>query len=122
MPIIESSYIIINENYKRGIVLDEYNGVYSIIEAHEGKDERIWPAWGFRQLKTKQAAEKAIPWKIELGDVYEAMKNLNLIIASLKNIADGKAPAKSKQQRGPARPPGKSQFQEDPEDNDGIPF
>ncbi len=39
---------------------------------NEGKDGRMWKKWGHAQLKDKKVAEKAIPWKISIGQAVDA--------------------------------------------------
>jgi len=80
--IIEGSYIETNEQYKTGIAIEEYNGVYGIVACQEGKDGKIYSRWGFPE-KNKEPSAKAIPWKITLGDGEEAVKRLTMLRAVL---------------------------------------
>lgn len=110
MAIIEASWIQIDAQYHRGLVLDDYNGKISIAEATEGKDGEVNVRWGFPQGKERKPIEKSIPWKITIGeDAGDAIDTLKRLIAVL-------------QKDQPKQPAGESQFQGEPEDSDSIPF
>lgn len=109
MAIIDKSYIEIDAQYHRGLVLDEYNGKISIVEATEGTDGEIYSKWGFPQKKDHKPSEKGIPWKVTIGlDVGDAIDTLKRLLTVLE--------------KDQPKPAGESQFQGEPEDSDSIPF
>ena len=36
-----------------GILMEEYKGTYSLIQATEGEGDKVWPRWCYPQLKGK---------------------------------------------------------------------
>jgi hypothetical protein len=91
--IYDDKFIVTNQQYNSGIMLDEYNGVYSLSGARLGQDrdgnEKVWQDWGFRQTKDKKPMEKAMPWKITIGTKDEAIQNLKDILSLLGAEYDG---------------------------------
>ena len=76
--------IIDYENkYNEGIILDEYNGEYSLVVGQKGDDGNVYKRWAFPQIK-REAAKKAIPWAIRLGDAKAAISRLEKIIDELR--------------------------------------
>ena len=85
------SDIIFKENegseYGEGIILDEYDGEWSLINANRGQNEVVYKKWCFPQKRGKNAgaADKAIPWKITLGkDKAQAIETLTWFLNVLK--------------------------------------
>jgi len=76
--------------YNEGIMLDEYQGVLSIVNAQEGKDGKVYPRWIFPQGKDRKPAEKAdgslisVPWKITLGEPHVALAKLKTLISMIE--------------------------------------
>lgn len=64
----ESKFFIENPDseYGNGILLDEKNGVYSLIAARKGKDGQVYMDWGYPQTKdgSKKPQKTGIPWKL----------------------------------------------------------
>ena len=79
-----------NDNYNQGIVLEEYNGVLSLVASGKGagSESTVYKKWGFPQKKDKQPADKAIPWKIRLGNDREAVAMLKFFLSQLTNIPE----------------------------------
>lgn len=84
---IESTYVETNEKYHRGLALDDYNGVWSIVGANKGADGKTYLLWVFPQVKDRKPSEKSVPLKIELGDQHDAIKRLEAMLAFLKGKA-----------------------------------
>jgi hypothetical protein len=67
-----------------GVVLDQYNGKFSLVKVKVGKDEKTWwPQWVFEQRwrdGKKEVSEKSYPHKLELGDQAEAIEILTLLL------------------------------------------
>jgi hypothetical protein len=85
---LEETYIQTDDQYSQGIVLDEYNGKLSLCSANEGKDGKIYLQWAFLQNKDKQPRPKAIPWKITLGDISQAVHILETYLAVVNKMID----------------------------------
>ena len=89
--------IITNEQYRSGFVLEEYNGVYSLVNAYRKKDGETEMKWAYIEKREKNEATdkwegkpgKKIPWKIELGTRDEAIANLRRVLAELGAEPDG---------------------------------
>jgi hypothetical protein len=78
------NFIMINQQYDSGILLEEYKGKYSLTSAYIGKDGQAQMKWCFRQEKDKDSHEnkpgKSIPIKLELGTKEEAVKHLTALL------------------------------------------
>ena len=79
-------FIVTDEQNNRGIALEEYNGKLSLTKGNIGRDGNQYFEWGYPQ-RDRAPQEKAIPWKIILGDKQEAIEVLNRILSVL---LDGK--------------------------------
>ena len=65
------------DQYNKGILLQEYNGTFYLVSAHGGNDGKIYADWCFPQGRDRKASEKALPWKIKIGENQdEAFKTL----------------------------------------------
>jgi len=84
-------FIKTNQEYGRGVQLDEYNGVFSLIAAREGTDGKIYKEWAFPQDKDRRPRDKAIPVKVDLGDKDQAIEALLVFLREL-GWAGGEAP------------------------------
>ncbi len=74
-----------DKQYGNGIMLEEYNGVYSLVRAAKSQNGgTVWKKWGFPQDKDRKPIEKGIPWKIELGDAIQAPKVLEYFLEQLR--------------------------------------
>ena len=103
----DQNFIMTNEQYQSGYLVDEYNGKYSLINAYIGKDGEVKKKWIYT-IKN-DAADKMLPWKIELGTKADAMNILNGIARLLNAEPDG-----------PEEIPQHSN--DNPQEFDGIPF
>ena len=56
-----------NDKYRRGIMLDEYNGTWSLVSAQEAENGTVYKEW-CHPSRDKKPIEKSLPWKIKLGD------------------------------------------------------
>ena len=68
-----------------GIVFQEYNGKFELVRANKSQKSEgtLYLKWGFPQGKNQAPAEKAIPWKIELGNAEDAVKALQFFLRQL---------------------------------------
>ena len=83
---IEESIVITEEKYGRGIALDEYQGGYSLVSMHQGKDGNNYLDWIFPQDKDRKPRDKSLPWKIGLGNKQQAIQRLQMMIAVLVDM------------------------------------
>lgn len=95
--------------YGSGILLNEYNNEFSLVAANQ-KDDQTFMEWVFPQKKdgSKTPIDKALPWKIKLGNKEESVKILKFFIDVLEDKANALKP--------PDYPDGL------PETEDDIPF
>lgn len=80
----ERSFVIIDDKYRRGFGIDEYDGIVALCECNYGSDDKIYAKWGFPQNKNRQPIAKAIPWKITLGYRRQAIDRLQQLIDYLE--------------------------------------
>ena len=72
-----------NDNYGGGILLDEYNGTYSLVNAKQTETGEVYKEWCFPAYK-KKPKEKSLPWKLTIGDSpEEAIETLRYFIELL---------------------------------------
>ena len=75
-------FVIIDEQWRNGVALEEYGGKFSLVRAYQDRDDGVRLKWGYGQ-KDKAPMEKAIPWKVELGDRDTAVSVLNRFLIEL---------------------------------------
>jgi hypothetical protein len=68
-----------HSEYGDGVILNEYNGTFSIVAAKKGKDGKPYMQWGFPQGKDRLPREKPLPIKINLGDRNAATATLKAL-------------------------------------------
>ena len=74
-----------DSQYGEGVILDEYNGTFSLVLGNKGKDDKVYKKWGYPQGKDRGPIDKSLPWKIPLGDsISEAMETLTWAAKALK--------------------------------------
>ena len=76
-------FVITDEQWKNGVALEEYGGKFSLVRAYEGNDGATYVKWGYGQ-KNKAPMEKAMPWKVELGDKEQAASILQRFLIELE--------------------------------------
>lgn len=90
-----------SSQYGDAIILDEYNGNYSLMAGRQDKNDpkKIWSDWAFPQDKDRQPREKAVPVKVNLGsDKQVAADFLRQLADTLDGDSSGmkqSAPAQS---------------------------
>ena len=79
-----------DSKYNEGIMLEEYNGILSLVYAQKSKEDdgKVYKRWCFPQDKDLQPREKAIPWKVRLGKREQAVKTLKYFLDQLVNTED----------------------------------
>lgn len=82
--------------YDEVLLLDKYNDEYGIVLAQESRDGSVYKRWCYpqrrdRQKKDNVPAEKAIPWRVRLGDRKQALTILKGMVAALEGHADNLA-------------------------------
>jgi hypothetical protein len=78
-----------DSEYHEGVLLDQYNGTYSLIAAQKGKTGEIYLRWCFPQDKDRKPREKSVPWQVRLGNQEQALKTLRYFVALLGGEPDG---------------------------------
>ena len=70
--------------YGEGIILDNYNGVISLVAARK-RDDNVYMDWCYPQAKdgSRKPIEKSLPWKITFGDREAAIKALRFFLVEL---------------------------------------
>lgn len=74
-----------DSEYGEGIMLDEYQGSWSLVSANKKKDT-IYLQWVFPQKRdgSKKPMDKALPWKVKIGkDKEEAIQTLTYMLGLL---------------------------------------
>lgn len=78
-----------SDKYGGGILLDEYNGSYSLVNAKQTEDGKIFKDWVFparydKQERCSKPIEKSTPWKLTIGSSpEEAIETLRYFIGLL---------------------------------------
>ena len=93
---MSENFILTDSEYKSGFVLDEYNGVYSLVEARQGTDEKVYKKWGYIEKRDKgddgkyeSKPGKKRPWGVALGMREEAIRRLREVLVMLGDEPDG---------------------------------
>ena len=80
-------FILTDEKYNSGFILDDYNGTLSLVNCRRSKEGRIYTQWCYPEVrgedKTSAPAAKSLPWKITLGDRHGAIDALYAALAML---------------------------------------
>ncbi len=84
-----------NSKYGEGVMLEKYNGVFSLVAANKSKkaEGTVYKKWGYPQkdkkpLTNEQGEFVIIPWKVELGNSREAIKALKYFLDQLTNYIE----------------------------------
>ena len=72
-----------DSKYNEGVLLDYYNGQYSLVRARRGSNGTVYKDWCFPQNKDRAPGPKSLPWKITLGAREEAISALRQILDAL---------------------------------------
>lgn len=70
-------------NSNRGLMLNEYKGEYSIVEAREAQDGKRWMDFCYPQFR-QEPQEKAVPKGVKLGPPEQAAKILKQLLAMVQ--------------------------------------
>jgi hypothetical protein len=70
-------------NSNRGLMLNEYKGEYSIAEAREAQDGKIWMDFCYPQFK-QAPQDKAVPKGVKLGPPAQAYGILRQLLQQLE--------------------------------------
>ena len=81
---MDYSWRIRSSRYGDMVVLNEYNGTWSVAAGREGKDGKTYMDWAFPQDKDRQAKKTAIPVKANLGELEGAIEIAEGIVDALK--------------------------------------
>jgi len=89
-----SKFYMINDNYREGIQINEYNGKFSLVTANEN-DGTIYPKWVHpSQGKGKPPNEKVIPMGSPRMDRFQLIESAKWILAEMDEdgLADSNTP------------------------------
>jgi len=70
--------------YNDGILLDYYEGEYSLVRARRGSNGTVYKSWCYPQNKDRAPGAKAIPWKVPIGNKETALDILDQIAKALR--------------------------------------
>ena len=94
-----AEFYLTNEEFKSGFILEEYNGVYSLVNAYKPVDGDPKMKWGYIEKREKGPDDKwegkpgkKLPWKIELGMREEAIERLTSVLKELEAEYEGPQP------------------------------
>ena len=71
-----------DSQYGEGVLLDEYNGKFSLVSARQGKDGTVYMQWVYPQARdgSKGPIDKSVPWKVTPGDKDAMVKMLQYFL------------------------------------------
>ena len=80
----DTFYAAEGNQYGEGIMLNDYNGSFSLVSARK-KEDKIYMEWVYPQKRdgSRQPMEKSLPWKITLGDKEAAIAALRFFLKEL---------------------------------------
>ena len=76
MSDMEITVPIEGSEYGELVVINKYGDQYSLVLGGKTKDGKVYMKWCYPQDKDKNARDKAVPWKINLGDSTSARKTV----------------------------------------------
>ena len=79
-------FILTDEQYNRGIRVEEYKGVYSLVSARESNDGVIYNQWCKPQTGKNAYASSDVPMAVKLGELDGAIHTLREILGYLENL------------------------------------
>lgn len=72
-------YALPESKYNEAIIIEEYNGQWSLVLGRLGKDGEEYKKWCYPE-RDKKPLEKSVPWKIPIGgskeEARETLKEL----------------------------------------------
>ena len=79
-----------DSQYGEGVILDEYNGRWSLVSARQGKDKQVYMQWCFPQARdgTKKPIEKSVPWKVSFGSKDATISGLRHFLSILEGESE----------------------------------
>ena len=85
----EDKWFLADEDsaYGEGILVDEYNGDWSLVQARQGQDGKTYMQWCYPQKHGDERGpmDRSVPWKIKLGNSKEeAVMKLRELAAKIE--------------------------------------
>lgn len=74
--------------YGEVVIIEEYNGKYSLCSGRVGRDGGVYKNWAFPQDKNKNPRETAVPIKINIGDEAAAREMIFQIEYAFKALTE----------------------------------
>ena len=70
-----------HSNYNECIIIEKYGDIYSLVAGAKSQkaEGTVYKKWGFPQDGNKKPREKAVPWKISLGNRTDAIEVIKRI-------------------------------------------
>lgn len=82
MSEFEISIPIEGSQYGERIIVNKYGDQYSLVLGREGKaNGTVYMQWCHPSDKDKKPREKAVPWKLPIGNYAQARKMLTQLLA-----------------------------------------
>jgi len=77
-------------NYNEGIMLEEYNGVFSLVSAQKSmkSEGTVYKKWAFPVGKDKKPIDKMFPIGVRMGSKMQAVATLKYFLEQLTNSAE----------------------------------
>lgn len=76
-------FIMTESRYSQGVVLEEYNGAYSLVSAKQ-TDTGTYTQWCRPRVGKEKYSETAVPMGVRLGDKAQAVTVLERFVQMLK--------------------------------------
>jgi len=78
-----------DSQYGEGVMLDEYNGKWSLVSARQGKDGTVYIQWAYPQARdgSKKPIDKSVPWKVSFGNKEATVSGLRHFLSILEGDA-----------------------------------
>ena len=77
-------------NYNEGIMLEEYNGVFSLVSAQKSmkSEGTVYKKWAFPVGKDKKPIDKMFPIGVRMGSKMQAVATLKYFLEQLTNSTE----------------------------------
>ena len=81
-------------DWNEGIMLEEYNGVFSLVSAQRSKkaEGTVYKKWAYPVGKDKKPIDKMFPMGVRMGSKMQAVKTLKYFLDQLTNDPETNTP------------------------------
>jgi hypothetical protein len=77
-------FIVTDDTYKSGVLLDEYKGTFSLLNARENQAGEPMPRWCKPEIGKDKYADKNVPFGVRIGDRAKAIAVLQTFLRALE--------------------------------------